>query len=76
MWTLTTAMQVNVINRAMNTARKEEELELVDGGEEDLLEETKQEQSPEDAQQSPGQKKIALRRWKTGLHRAEGRNSL
>lgn len=68
-------MQVNVINRAMNTARKEEELELVGGGE-DLLEETKQEQSPEDAQQSPGQKKIALRRGKTGLHRAEGRNSL
>lgn len=32
MWTLTTAMQVNVINRAMNTARKGEELELVDGG--------------------------------------------
>lgn len=31
------------------------------GGEEDLLEETKQEQRPEDAQQSPGQKKIALR---------------
>lgn len=31
MWTLTTAMQVNVINRAMDTARKEEELELVDG---------------------------------------------
>lgn len=25
-------MQVNVINRAMNTARKEEELELVGGG--------------------------------------------
>lgn len=70
-------MQVNVINRAMNTARKEEELELVGGMvEEDLLEETKQEQSPEDAQQSPGQKKIALRRRKTGLHRAEGRNSL
>lgn len=31
---------------------------------------------PEDAQQSPGQKKIALRRRKTSLHRAEGRNSL
>lgn len=50
-------MQANVINRAVAKARKEEELELVGGAKEDLLEETKQEQSPDDAQQ----KKIALR---------------
>lgn len=30
-------MQANVMNRAMATARKEEELELVGGAKEDLL---------------------------------------